>query len=46
MQAKVIYRQTSNISRIKSYNLNDSRLVFQLPFPDPWKQGVKSRVKL
>ena len=35
-----IYRQTSNVSRAKSQNLNISRLVFQLSLPNPLKPGV------
>ena len=40
------YLKLSNISRTKSRNLNDSRLMLQLPFPNPLKSGVKSRVKM
>ena len=42
----LIYHQTSNISRIKSQNLNVSRLVLQLSLPNPLKPGVKSRMKM
>ena len=38
--AKLKYRQTSNISR------NKSRLVSQLSLPNPLKPGVKSRMKM
>ena len=40
------YRQTSNISRTKSPNLNVSRLVLQLSLPKPLKPAVKSRMKM
>ena len=40
------YRQTSNISRTKSQNLNVSRLVLQLSLPNPLKPGIKSRMKM
>ena len=40
------YRKISNISRIQSQNLNASRLVLQLPLPNPLKPCVKSRMKL
>ena len=39
-------REISNIRRNKSQNLNDSRLVLQLPLPNPLKPGVKSRMKM
>ena len=42
----LVYRQISNISRTKSQNLNVSRLVLQLPLPNPVKPGVKSRMKM
>ena len=38
------YHQTSNISRIKSQNLNIS-LVLQFSLPNPLKSGVKPRMK-
>ena len=41
-----IYHQISYTSRIKSQNLNVSRLVLQLSFPNPLKPGVKSRMRL
>ena len=41
-----IYRKTSNISNTKSQNLNVSRLVLPLSFPNPLKAGVKSRMKM
>ena len=40
------YRQTSQISRTKSQNLNLSRLVLRLSLPNPLKPGVKSRMKM
>ena len=40
------YRKTSNISRTKSQNLNDSRLILQFSLPHPLKPGVKSRMKM
>ena len=40
------YRQTSNISHLKSFNLHASRLVLKLSFPNPLKPGVKSRIKI
>ena len=40
------YRKISNIRRTKSPNLNVSRLVLQLPLPNPVKSGVKSRMKM
>ena len=43
---RVIYRQTSDISRTKSKNINVSRLVMQLSLPNPLKPGVKSRMKI
>ena len=40
------YLKVSNISRTKSKNLNDSRLVLQLSLPSRLKPGVKSRMKM
>ena len=40
------YRKLSNIRRTKSQNLNDSRLVLQLPLSNPLEPGVKSRMKM
>ena len=40
------YRKNSNISRTKSQNFNDSRLVLQLYLPNPLKPGVRSRMKI
>ena len=40
------YRKLSNISRTKSQNLNNSRLILQLSLPNPLKPGVKSRMKM
>ena len=40
------YCKISNIWCTKSQNLNDSRLVLQLPLPNPLKPGVKSRMKM
>ena len=36
----------SNISRIRYQNLNDSRLILQLPLPNPLKPRVKSSMKM
>ena len=41
-----VYRKTSSISRIKSQNLNVSRLLLQWPLPNPLKPGVKLRMKM
>ena len=43
---QMIYREISNISPTKSQNLNDSRLVLQLPLPNPLMPCVKSRTKM
>ena len=40
------YRKISNIRRTQNQNLNDSRLIMQLPFPNALKPGVKSRMKM
>ena len=40
------YRPISNISRTTSHNLNGTRLVLQLPLPNPLKPGVKSIMKM
>ena len=40
------YRQTSNISGIKSPNFLVSCLVLELPLSNPLKPGVKSRMKM
>ena len=40
------YRKVSNIRRTQNQNLNDSRLNMQLPLPNPFKPGVKSRMKM
>ena len=40
------YRKISNTRRTKSQNINDSRLVLQLSLPNPFKPGVKSRMKM
>ena len=40
------YHQTSNISHIKSKNLNVSCLVLQLSLLNPLKPGVKSSMKM
>ena len=40
------YRVTSNISRTNNPNLNVSPLFLQLPWPNPLKPGVKSRMKM
>ena len=41
-----IYCRIFNISRTKSLNLNDSRLVLQLLLPNPLQPGVKSRMRM
>ena len=41
-----IYRKISNISHTKYQNFNDSRLILQLPLPNPLKTGIKSRMKM
>ena len=40
------YHKISNIRRTQNLNLNDSRLIMQLPFPNALKPGVKSRMKM
>ena len=40
------YREISNISRTKSQNWTDSRPVFQLSSPNPFKPGVESTMKM
>ena len=40
------YRKISNIRRTESPNWNASRLVLQLPLPNPMKPGVESRMKM
>ena len=40
------YRKISDIRRTQNQNLNDSRLIMQLPLPNPLKPGVKSRMKM
>ena len=40
------YRKISNISRTKSPNLNVSRLVVQLPLPNPMTPVGKSWMKM
>ena len=40
------YRKISNIRGTQNQNLNDSRLIMQLPLPNPLKPGVKSRMKM
>ena len=42
----MIYRETSNISRTKSQNLNVSHLVLHLSLSNPLKPGVKSRMNM
>ena len=41
-----IYRQVSNIRRIKSQNWNVSSLVLQLSLPNPLEPGVRSIMKM
>ena len=36
----LLYRKISDIRRTKTQNLNDSRLVLQLFWPNPMKPGV------
>ena len=40
------YRKISNMRCTKSQNLNDSCLILQLFLPNPFKPGVKSRMKM
>ena len=40
------YRKISNIRCTQSQNLNDSCLIMQLPLPNPFKPGVKSRMNM
>ena len=40
------YRKVSNISGTKCQNLNDSRLVLQLPVPNPLKPSIKSIIQM
>ena len=40
------YLWTSNVRRTKSQNLNVSRLILQLSFPNPLKPGVWLRMKM
>ena len=42
----ITYRKLSNISRTKSQNLNDSRLVLHLSSPNLLKPGVKYSMKM
>ena len=44
--SEYMYRKISNITRPKSKNLNDSRLVLLLSLPNPLKPSVKSRMKM
>ena len=45
--AKMKYHKISDmIRRAKSQNLQESRLVLQLSFPNPLKPDVKSRMKV
>ena len=44
-QQHCIYRQISNIRRTKFQNLHDSRLVLQLPLPNPLKPGGRLNKK-
>ena len=41
-----VYHKISNIRRIKSQYLNDSRLVLQYPLSNPLKPGFKSGMKM
>ena len=40
------HRNVSNIRRTKYQNLTVSRLILQLPLPNPLKPGVKLRIKM
>ena len=40
------YCKISNIGHTQNQTLNDSRLIMQLPLPNPLKPGVKSRMKM
>ena len=46
MQVISIYRQISNMRLTKSPNLNVAHLVLQLSLPNPFKPGIKSRMKM
>ena len=46
LQPSFIYRKISNKKRTESQSLNVSRLVMQLPLPNPLKPGVKWRMKM
>ena len=46
LEVPLKYRQTSDIKCTKSQNINVSRPVLQLSFPNPLKPGVKSRMKM
>ena len=43
---KIYCRQSSNIMRAKSHNLNVSRIVLRLSLPNPLETAVKSRMKM
>ena len=43
---KLNYRKISHIRHTNSQNFTDSRLVLQLPLPNPLKPGIKSRMKI
>ena len=45
-RVKLDYRQTSDIGRTDSQNLNAPCLFLQLPLPNPLKPGLKSRMKI
>ena len=45
-KCRLIYRKLSNIRRTKSQNLNDSRLVLPLSWPNLLKPGVKYNMKM
>ena len=40
------YRKISHIRRTQNQNINDYRLIMQLPLPNPLKPGVQSRMKM
>ena len=46
VQTNLMCRQTSNVRRTKSQNLNVSRLILQLYLHNPLKPGIKSGMKM
>ena len=41
-----VIAKNSNIRRTQNHNLNDSRLIMQLPLPNPLKPDGKSRMEM